>query len=183
MKRKGAAWAAAMGLALAASGAHAAEAAGRVGATCIPTAEAEALFLAIAPELLRTAGQTCAASLPADSLLRRPSAAFLAKYEAEAERSWPLAKEAILKIAGEDARGVMETEAAHPLVVSLMAPLLAGKIKASDCAAVDRVLGYLEPLPARNMSGLLVTIFELSQRDEKGKGEASGLNICPSTPG
>ncbi len=180
MKRRGFAWAASLWLATAATGAHAAQEAAK---PCVPTVEAEALFLLIAPELLRSAGAGCAAVLPAGSLLRSPSPAFLAKYESEVDGAWPLAKEAIVKISGPEARAAMESEAAKPLVISMMAPLLVGKIKPADCGAIERVLGYLEPLPARSMSGLLVTIAEIAQRDKpKGQGGGPSLDICPPAP-
>jgi hypothetical protein len=185
MKRTGMAWAATLWLATTATGAHAAEAMRQAQKPCVPPAEAEALFLLIAPELLRTAGQTCAAELPANALLRDPNSALIRKYQGESEGAWPLAREAMIKISGPEARAAMETAEARPLVVSMMSAMLAGKINPADCQSIDRVLGYLEPLPARNLSGLLITIVELTQRGKSGGEKKRGpyLDICPPAGG
>jgi hypothetical protein len=164
--------AAALWLGLAATGAHAAQVAAK---PCVPAADAEALFLSLAPDMLRQIGTKCAATLPATALIRRTGGPFLAKYDAAAPAAWPGAKQALVKILGPQSTEMMNTEMGPSLVKSMMAPMLAEEIKPKDCPAIDRVLTNIEPLPPRNAAALVVTLLQLSSGNKRdGK-----LPICP----
>lgn len=167
-----AAMAAGASLALIATAAQAQQAAQRV---CVPPREAEALLLVLAPEMLRQVGTRCAPTLPAGALLKRSDGRLVAKYQAEVAAAMPLARQALKKITGPDAAGLMDSDLGPAMVVATMAPMLAAEIKPADCPAIDKVLGYIEPLPAKNTAGLLATILQLaSDKDKKSK-----LPICP----
>ncbi|MBS0479221.1 MAG: hypothetical protein JSR79_07975, partial [Proteobacteria bacterium] len=68
---------------LAASIAHAAEV-----KPCLTEAEAQSVFLALAPDAIRAVGQKCAPSLPEGATLRAGLAAFAAPYDAAAATAW-----------------------------------------------------------------------------------------------
>lgn len=163
-------------LALAAS---ASAGAARAADGCIPQREAEALVLNLAPMLVATTAAVCASSLPPGALLRRQVSSLTAKYVGEGEAAWPLAKEAIKRITGPEASGMLESELARPMVAALVAPLLTREIKASDCPNIDRILTLIDPLPARNTAALVVTIVELAQRDRPPRSGRSAFTICP----
>lgn len=129
-------------------------------AACVTRSEAEALVLFVAPDLIRQTGQRCAAVLPASAMLRQPSSAFLAKYEAESPRAWPQARQALVKIAGPDAAQMLDSAFAKPMIGTLVAPLVTGNLQDKDCATVERALTLVQPLPARNTAALLVLFAE-----------------------
>lgn len=169
---KRACMAASLWLGLTASAAQAGQQSRQV---CVPPAQAEALLLTIAPELIRAVGKTCASALPANAYFRRSQASLIAKFSGHREASWAPAKEALRKIVGPDASALLDTDMGPTLVTGMMAPLLAETVKPKDCGDIDRVLSYLDPLPATNMAGLIVTIVQLSSKDDK----QSKLPICP----
>ncbi len=146
---------------------------------CVPAAEAEALVLNIAPQLLTTVATNCAATLPASAYLRRPNAQLTAKYASESDSSWPLAKEALKKISGPDSAQIWESELSRPMVASIVGPMLAKEIKPADCPAIDRVLTLADPLPARNTAALIVLVLELADGGKPSKG---AFAVCPTLP-
>ena len=143
---------------------------------CVTQAEAEAVMLFVAPDLIRQTGQRCAATLPATALIRRASSPLIAKFEAESDRAWPLAKAGIGKIAGPEASQLLESDFARPMVGTLVAPLVAGNIATSDCSTIERAANLLQPLPARNVASLAILFAQADAQRNPGK---SGLPLCP----
>ncbi|TKD50457.1 hypothetical protein [Sphingomonas baiyangensis] len=152
--------------------------------TCVSQREAEALFLYVAPELIREAGRVCAPSLPAASPLRQPSGALIAKYRAEADGAWPLAKSAFAKLSGAGASELgglaqlLDSQFARPAAAPMMAQMIAAGIRADDCPLIDRAMTLIEPLPARNAAGLAAIAFDLAGREDRGR--AMAVRICPA---
>lgn len=146
-------------------------------APCLSTDEAEALVLAVAPDLIRQTGVQCATELPPNALLRRPSSSFLSRFQAEADSAWPRARTALAKLAGPDVQPLLESGFARTLLGSLVAPLL--QVQTGDCGAVNRLVTLLEPLPPRNAAAVVVTVVQLSEADRQKRGlRPSGLPIC-----
>lgn len=152
-------------------------AAAQSNAACIPQREAEALFLYMAPEVIRQTGVKCAANLPANALMRRQNGAFLAKFQAESAGAWPLARNAIARIAGADIRQILDSQFAQPVVAAMVAPLLTAEIRAQDCGSIERVVSLIEPLPARNAAALVTTIVQLAGTD-RDAGRRLPLTVC-----
>ncbi|MGJ3626447.1 hypothetical protein AB5I41_05205 [Sphingomonas sp. MMS24-JH45] len=92
---------------------------------CLTAPEAEAMQVAL-PDIIRDAGRVCA-TLPPTSLLRRPSGAFIAKYEAEADRAWPAARTALRKLSDPAVAPLLDSNFARPLITSLVAPQVTGQ--------------------------------------------------------
>jgi hypothetical protein len=134
------------------------------------------------PEVIRETGRVCAARLPASSLVRRTSGPFLAKYEAAADAAWPTARGALGKLSTGLADGLLQSEFARPLIVSVVAPLVVGRIGVKDCATVDRLVADLEPLPPRNTASVIVaTLSYLKAQRAKGvRVEVPDLPLCPA---
>lgn len=167
-------------LGLSATGAQAAEAAVQ---QCVTPAEAGGLILALAPDAFRTVGKTCAAVLPPSALIRQTSGPFIGKYQAESDRSWPLAQAAIVKLAGpRDGRdiGQLGPDAVRQVITAMLMAKLGTAIKEKDCALVERIVASLEPLPPHNLADLLVTIIQAADADKVRKGGKSQLPICAS---
>lgn len=149
---------------------------------CLTGHEAEAIVQVTLPEVIRDAGRVCAA-LPASSLLRRPTSAFLARYDAEADRAWPAARTAIGKL-GDPRLGVLlQSDFARPLVTSLVAPQVTGQIQASDCPTLDRLVTLLEPLPAKNTAGIVAATLQYlkAERSKGARRDIPDLPVCPAT--
>ncbi len=149
---------------------------------CVTMAEAESLFLFVAPEMLQRAGQLCANNLPANAMLRRLPAPFLAKYHAESRGAWPTAKRAIAKIQPE-ATSMLDSDFAAPLVGTMMTELLVKEIRAQDCPTINRAVTLMEPLPARNLAGLAVLFAQVATNDGRSQVRdrlPPRLRICPA---
>ncbi len=149
---------------------------------CLTTAEAEAITLVAFPDIIRETGRVCT-NLPASSLIRR-GGPFLAKFESEADRAWPAAREAIAKLS--DPRVSMlllQSDYARPLITSLIAPMVVGRVQTSDCGTIDRIVTMLEPLPPRNVAGVVVATVQ-HLKAEKARRNALGgvpdLPVCPA---
>lgn len=147
--------------------------------SCITTSEAEGMVLFAMPEIVRAVGATCTRSLPPRAILRRPQA-IISKFAAEGESAWPRARAAFGKIAGPDARSLLEGNLGRPLLSSMVGPLVAGEVKSSDCTAINRIIELSQPLPARNTAGLFVTILQLAMA--KDTATRRKLPLCPLTP-
>ena len=146
---------------------------------CIPQPQAESLFLALAPSLVGAVAATCATRLPPRALLRTRVGPLTAKFAGESERAWGQAKDALKQLAGADAAQLLDSDMARPMVLSLVAPLLAKEIKPSSCGDIDHILALIDPLPARNTASLIVTIVELARRGKASRPGSMALTICP----
>lgn len=144
---------------------------------CLTAPEAEAVAVVAMPEVIRQTGAACAGELPATSLLRRERSAMLDRYDAEATRAWPAARGAVARLAGPGAEAMLGSELARPLLTTLIAPLIVGRVAAKDCGTIDRLVAALEPLPPRNTASVVVTALQyLSTR----RPDAARLPLCPA---
>ena len=131
---------------------------------CLTAQEANALFMSVAPSMLRSLSATCAESLPAGAYLRVKGAALAERYAAPAAASKAAAIAAFNKISD----GAAVDEAMFDLVTgSMIGEIAAGQIKPADCDKASRVAELLDPLPPENLTGLIVLIMEFSGSDEK----------------
>jgi hypothetical protein len=150
---------------------------------CVTDTEAQAFASVAMPEIIRETGRVCAARLPAVSLVRRQTGAFLAKYDTEADRAWPVAREAIVKLSDPMIAVLLQSAYARPLITSLLVPQLVGRIAVADCPVIDRLTTLLEPLPARNTAGIVVVTLKYLKA-EKAKGrtvDVPDLPLCPES--
>jgi hypothetical protein len=141
---------------------------------CVPAPAAEALMLTVAPEAIRKVGEICAPFLAPGAILRRAPNAMIGRYAAESDAAWPAARGALGSLAGE-ARQLLDSELARPLLTTLVSELLVKEVKPRDCGSIDRILGLIEPLPPRNAAALVVTLIQLTQKPER----RSAFTICP----
>lgn len=149
---------------------------------CLSAAEAESLALVALPDIIGETGRVCSARLPADSLIRRQQGPLIAKYQAAADRAWPGAKAAIVKLSDPTVSLLLQSEYARPVLTSLIVPQIVGRIDLTDCATIDRLVMLLEPLPPRNTAGVIVTVLRYLKADKMRGGKASvpGLPLCPA---
>lgn len=146
---------------------------------CLSSAEAESLAAVALPEILRQTGAVCAGQLPATSPLRRRASPLLQRYNAEADRAWPAARAAIIKLSNPTAEALLGSTYARPLLASLVAPLIVGRIATRDCGTIDRLVTLLEPLPPRNTAGVIVAALRYAKRVRTGeRNPVAALPLC-----
>lgn len=148
---------------------------------CLSTSEAEALATVALPDIIRQTGVTCAGQLPPASLLRQTASPMLQRYDMEADRAWPAARVAIVKLSGPAAETLLSSQFARPMLMTLVTPLIVGRIAVKDCGTIDRLITLLEPLPARNTAGVIVTALQIAQAAKSpvgGSNPAATLPFC-----
>nr|WP_295668430.1 hypothetical protein [Sphingomonas sp.] len=150
---------------------------------CLKPAEAESLALVALPDILREATRTCATTLPATSFVRSNARPLIAKYQAEADRAWPAAQKALLKLSDPIIEPLLNTQVARQMLTTLAVSQIVGRIDVRDCGAIDRMASLLEPLPPRNTAGLIVSSLQYlkAHKTEGGRRatDVSDLPICP----
>lgn len=169
-------WLAAAAL-FAASGANAFAAQRQASLPCIPSADAEALFVYVLPDLVREVGNRCASALPASAYLRTGTGRLTARYADEGARTWPAARRALGALVGDENLAFLDSQFARPMVGALAGPLIAARVDVADCPVIDRALALVEPLPPRNTAALLVLFAQIDARAQNSRTRA--LNICP----
>lgn len=147
---------------------------------CVTQPEAEAMFLYMAPELIRQTGQLCAANLPAASLLRQRSGPMLAKFQRESGTAWPVARQAVMRLAGPEAQPILQSQFAEQVAASLIAPAITAGIQPGDCGYIDRIVTLIEPLPARNSAALIATLVQLGAEKDRETAARAPFRICPA---
>ena len=147
---------------------------------CITMPEAQAMTLVALPDIIRETGRVCAAQLPATSLIRGQSNALVAKYQVEADRAWPAARAAIVKLSDPAVDALLQSDYARPLLTTLLVPQIVGRIATRDCGTIDRLVTLLEPLPPRNTAGIVVETLRYLKADKARRGDTSGpdLPLC-----
>ncbi|WP_308814085.1 hypothetical protein [Sphingomonas sp. GV3] len=149
---------------------------------CLTAPEAEAVTLVALPTILEQTGVVCATRLPTSSLLRQSDGPFLARYKDAAERAWPNARAAIVKLSDPLIDGLLQSDYARPLLTAALAPLLVGRINPADCGTIDRLVTQLSPLPPQNAAGVIVTTLGYLKA-EKAKGKDSAVPDLPLCAG
>lgn len=145
---------------------------------CLVPAEAEALATVALPDIIRQSGVRCAGALPATSLLRRANSPLLGRYNAEADRAWPAARGALVKLSDPAVAGLLDSELARPVLLTLVTPQIVGRINVKDCGTLDRLATLLEPLPPGNVAGVVVTALRHAQANRRPGDTAPQLPLC-----
>ncbi len=147
---------------------------------CITSPEAQAMTLVALPDILRETGRVCAAQLPAASLVRNPSSTLIARYQVEADRAWPAARAAIVKLSDPAVDALLQSDYARPLLTTLLVPQIVGRIATRDCGTIDRLVTLLDPLPPRNTAGIVVETLRYLKAEKARRGDTSGpdLPLC-----
>jgi hypothetical protein len=105
----------------------------------------------------------------------------LARYQSAADRAWPNARAAIVKLSDPMIDSLLQSEFARPLLTAALAPLLVGRINPADCGTIDRFVTQLAPLPPQNTAGVIVTTLRYFKA-EKAKGKAINVPDLPLCP-
>lgn len=179
MRKNRAFFVAAASLALSANVAHAAQ---NTETACMTEAEVEAVLLMVMPDIVREIGRTCKPVLPANAYLLVQGEALAGRFEGAAEATRPAALTAMGKMLGVKGKD-LPLEAMATVMKAVVGPKLSQDLKPKDCPNIDRVFGYLDPMPVRNVSGLFTTILDMTASDTRRQKTAANPrsafpNIC-----
>lgn len=141
---------------------------------CLQPAEAEDLVSFIMPALMDGMARKCRPMLPGSSVLGGRGAALAERYRPTADAAWPGAKAAFLKLSGDKTIGALGDQLLRGIIAEASSAAIVGEFKAKDCAMADRFVSVLEPLPAQNMSTLVVLLMEIGAADAK----ESPMKLC-----
>jgi len=142
---------------------------------CLSRAEAVGFISWAMPGLISGVVGRCRPLLPGDAYLTRSGDDLANRYRANSAAAWPTARSAIGKISGGSIPTTLGDDTVRTLAEAGITAALTGKIKASHCGMVNRILEVLAPLPAANMSGLITVLIEIGSRTKQN----SNFTICP----
>lgn len=148
-------------------------------ANCLNRAELRGLMGYMMPSVVSLLIVRCKPGLPAGAYLATQGQQLVNQLEAGRKDSWPMAKQAFAKLAGEDPKvatmlDAMPESMLRPVLEDKLADKLVSEIKSQDCKDIDRVMGTLAPLPPGNLVDFATELAILGSRDKKE------LNVCAS---
>ena len=148
-------------------------------ASCMSREELRGLMGYMMPSVVSLMIVRCKPSLAADAYLNKRGPVLVAQLDAGRQASWPMAKQAFTKLAGDDPQvgkmlEVMPESMLRPVMEDKLADKLVSGIKAKDCKDIDRIMGTLAPLPATNWVDFATELAIIGSRDKKD------LNVCAS---
>lgn len=142
---------------------------------CLQPREAEDLVVFVLPSLMEAMARKCSSLLPANATLSRSGTVLSLRYRPESNAAWPSAKLAFDKISGGDALAFFNDDVNRAVIEQATSAAIVEEFKAKDCNMIDRFVGALSPLPARNVAQLVSLFMEVG-----GKEEKLPMNICPA---
>lgn len=153
----------------------AASAAQPVAVPCLQPREAEDLVVFVLPTLMEAMARKCSPLLPASATLTRSGPTLANRYRPDSLAAWPSARLAFTKISGGEPIEFLSEEVTRQVIQEASSAAIVANFKTKDCAMVDRVVGALSPLPARNVAQLVSLLMEVGTKEDK-----SPMNICPA---
>lgn len=148
---------------------------------CFSDKEMEDLLIVMAPVALRSLQSQCGAELPISALLRQSPSPLLQSLDIESEKAWPNVMPALFRIMGRDvspAEKAAFEKMPREVFAAMMASKLDIRVNTKDCRSADAMLSLLQPLPPRNVAGVVIEIMHMKHREEKQKGTAGAMPVC-----
>lgn len=142
---------------------------------CLQPLEAEDLVVFVLPALTEAMARKCGPMLPAGATLSRSGTALAARYRTDSNAAWPNARVAFGKISGGETLSFLSDEVNRKIIEEASSAAIVADFKSKDCATVDRFMGALSPLPARNVAQLVALFMEIGQKEGR-----SPMSICPA---
>ncbi|MFC3174318.1 hypothetical protein ACFOD9_08645 [Novosphingobium bradum] len=149
---------------------------------CLTPREFTALSTYALPSVIGGTARACTAQLPENAFLRRNGDELASRYAQGKGRAWPEARAAFLKMSGskDPAAAQMFTampdDALQQVADAALTGIVAGQVKPGSCAAIDRVVALLSPLPAENTAELIALAAGLGART--GEARLGRFALC-----
>ena len=135
--------------------------------------EASALAVYAMPGFIAAARQTCASELSPNGFLAMQGPGLAARYSAEQNAAWPVARTALLRIATAKAPDQAKTfstlpdKAIRPLADALIQQELAAQIHPRSCRNIERMAEAISPLDPVDASRVLGVLFDIAATSDK----------------
>jgi hypothetical protein len=136
---------------------------------CISGEEAEGLVTYALPAAVRAMSAYCAKTLPATAPLVQSGIVTAARYQVDADKAWPAASAAFDKLSGLPVAKIMGEKALKPFIEKTISSGVVQNLQPKDCAAADRFINILQPLPTRNMAMLITAFIETGSPSARAK--------------
>lgn len=149
---------------------------------CLSEAEVGGMISYALPSVLDGAMKACKPHLSSSGFFATRGSAFAGQYAARKDASWPIAKNAFLKLGDTKDASLNNTlkalpdSALQPFVEAMVSEMVGGEIKPDQCTAIERGVRILSPLPAENTAELITFVVVLADKPKNGK--PSSLPIC-----
>ena len=158
---------------------------------CIAPAEVKHATLFLMPAVLDGLTEQCRPSLAPNAYLLTAGLERSKTLATDRNLHWNAARAAIVRLAGEEKAGALGADTAALLIRDVIRAEGSKQIKPADCAALDRAMSLLAPLPPENIAELVALAAETGLRaaEEKmaaaakagGKGpKGPPIAVCPS---
>lgn len=145
--------------------------------TCMTTSDARSLFTFAIPAALDGVIKSCSPLLPPSAFMRTKGTETLQRFRAAAEGSWPGARIAFMKIAGDDKEANvlrdMSDKTMQPFVAEMFTGVVAKDVKPGSCQKIDQFVAALAPVPSGDVASLLASLMNLVD----GKADGS-FKMC-----
>lgn len=149
---------------------------------CLSEAEVSGLVSFALPSVIEGTMKACKPHLATNGFFATRGSAFAGQYAARKDGNWPAAKNAFLKLGGSKDASLNKTlkalpdNALQPFVEGMVAEMVGGEIKPSQCTAIERGVRILSPLPAENTAELIAFVLVLADKPKNGK--AASFPLC-----
>ncbi|WP_420382939.1 hypothetical protein [Novosphingobium sp.] len=159
--------------------------------SCMTPAELNATLVYALPSVIDATAQFCRPVLARDGYLASQGAGLSARYRMGQAGAWPVARAAVLKIAG---GGLGKFAALLPdgtlqdMASGYVQQFVVQGVHPGDCADIESALALMAPLPPENTAGLIALVVRRVESTNSGKTVVAGkklrLPLCPiAVPG
>lgn len=145
---------------------------------CLSQPEISAMAVYAVPPVLAAVQSKCSAQLPDDGFLATEGRALAVRYAAIAPQKWPVARQALMKLATGasaqrgDERQIIATlaqlpdQSVRPVVDSLITQKLAETINIANCGQIEQGISLLAPLDPSQAGAITAFVLSLVRPDE-----------------
>ena len=140
---------------------------------CLNQGEVRGLVAYALPSVTETLIERCSTRLSATSFLATRGPKLASELRSGQEAAWPAAREAIIKLAGDDGKEngemlrAMPEAMVGPMMEQMIAKKFSDEIKPESCKDIDRVLATMAPMPAANIVDLVTAVVMIGGRNDK----------------
>ena len=156
---------------------------------CMTPAELNATLVYALPVVIETTAQICRPVLAHDGYLGTQSGDLAMRYRAGQAAAWPVARAAVLKIAGGGLgkfAALLPDSALQGFAGGYVEQFVVQGVHTNDCPDIEQALALMAPLPPENTAGLIALVVRRVETANAGKAIMAGkklrLPLCPIAP-
>lgn len=153
---------------------------------CMTPTELNATLVYALPVVIETTAQICRPVLARDGYLGTQNANLATRYRVGQAAAWPVARAAVLKIAGGGLgkfAALLPDSALQGFAGGYVDQFVVQGVRATDCPDIEQALALMAPLPPENTAGLIALVVRRVEASNSGKTVVAGkklhLPLCP----